>query len=88
MMQFTKVELSQEIKAMVGTALVVVVIRHASIVENPTIEACVLHMAKSAKSVAETITSNQYAELVMVMKNMNLITPGQRKATGKNVSMK
>ena len=63
-------------------------IRHVNIVENPTIEATVLLMAKSAKSVAETITPNQYAEVVMVMKNVNLVAPGQRKATRENVSMR
>ena len=39
-------------------------------------------MVKSAKGAAETITSNWCAEVVMVMKNMNVIlaTQGQGKA--------
>ena len=88
MMRFTEVELSQEIKAMVGITLVVVAIRHISIVVKATTKATGLHMAKSAKGVAETITSNQCIEVVMLIKNVNLIIQGQRKATRKNVSMR
>ena len=43
---------------------------------------------KIVKSAVGTIISSQYAEVVMVMINVNLVTPGQRRATWENVSMR
>ena len=68
---------------MVEIAQVAVVIRHVNIVENLTIEATVLHMAKSVKIVAGTTISNQFVEVVMI--NVSLVAQGQRKATRENI---
>ena len=87
-MQSIGAEINQEIKAMVKIAQVAVVIRHVNIVENLTIEATVLHMAKSAKSMAGTTISNQFVEVVLINMNMNLVTQGQRKATGESDFMR
>ena len=83
MMQSTGTEMSLEIKAMVEITQVAVVIRHVNIVENLTIEATVLPMAKSAKSAAETAISNQFVEVVMI--NVILVAQGQRKAIRESV---